>query len=192
MQKYGKFRFCAEIINCIVKIFSFRRNEQMLKKISSVPFNGTPEQEAKLKAVIEECKDDKSLLMHVMQKAQEIYDYLPIEVQKMIAEGMGVPLQKVYGVSTFYAQFALSPKGKYNVSVCLGTACYVKGSQQILDEITKILGIGEGECTPDLKFSIEACRCIGACGLAPVFTVNDDVYGRVTPDQVKDILAKYN
>ncbi|MCQ2475894.1 MAG: NAD(P)H-dependent oxidoreductase subunit E [Clostridia bacterium] len=164
----------------------------MLKKISSVPFNGTPEQEAKLKAVIEECKDDKSLLMHVMQKAQEIYDYLPIEVQKMIAEGMGVPLQKVYGVSTFYAQFALSPKGKYNVSVCLGTACYVKGSQQILDEITKILGIGEGECTPDLKFSIEACRCIGACGLAPVFTVNDDVYGRVTPDQVKDILAKYN
>ena len=192
MQKYSKFRFCAEIINCIVKIFSFRRNEQMLKKISSVPFNGTPEQEAKLKAVIEECKDDKSLLMHVMQKAQEIYDYLPIEVQKMIAEGMGVPLQKVYGVSTFYAQFALSPKGKYNVSVCLGTACYVKGSQQILDEIEKILGIGEGECTPDLKFSIEACRCIGACGLAPVFTVNDDVYGRVTPDQVKDILAKYN
>lgn len=164
----------------------------MLKKISNVPFNGTPEQEAKLKAVIEECKDDKSLLMHVMQKAQEIYDYLPIEVQKMIADGMGVPLQKVYGVSTFYAQFALSPKGKYNVSVCLGTACYVKGSQEILDEITKILGIGEGECTPDLKFSIEACRCIGACGLAPVFTVNDDVYGRVTPDQVKDILAKYN
>lgn len=164
----------------------------MLKKISSVPFNGTPEQEAKLKAVIEECKNDKSLLMHVMQKAQEIYDYLPIEVQKMIAEGMGVPLQKVYGVSTFYAQFALSPKGKYNVSVCLGTACYVKGSQEILDEIEKILGIGEGECTPDLKFSIEACRCIGACGLAPVFTVNDDVYGRVTPDQVKDILAKYN
>lgn len=164
----------------------------MLKKISNVPFNGTPEQGAKLKAVIEECKDDKSLLMHVMQKAQEIYDYLPIEVQKMIAEGMGVPLQKVYGVSTFYAQFALSPKGKYNVSVCLGTACYVKGSQEILDEITKILGIGEGECTPDLKFSIEACRCIGACGLAPVFTVNDDVYGRVTPDQVKDILAKYN
>lgn len=164
----------------------------MLKKISKVPFNGTPEQEAQLKAAIEECNGDKSKLMTVMQKAQEIYDYLPYEVQKMIADGMDVPLQKVYGVSTFYAQFALSPKGKYNVSVCLGTACYVKGSQQILDEIEKILGIGEGECTPDLKFSIEACRCIGACGLAPVFTVNDDVYGRVTPDQVKDILAKYN
>lgn len=101
----------------------------MLKKISNIPFSGTPEQEAALKAVIAECKGDKSLLMHVMQKAQEIYDYLPIEVQTMIAEGMDVPLQKVYGVSTFYAQFALSPKGKYNVSVCLGTACYVKGSQ---------------------------------------------------------------
>ncbi len=164
----------------------------MLKKISNVPFNGTPEQEAKLKAVIEECKNDKSLLMHVMQKAQEIYDYLPIEVQKMIADGMDVPLQKVYGVSTFYAQFALSPKGKYNISVCLGTACYVKGSQAVLDKICEILGIQPGECTPDLKYSIEACRCIGACGLAPVFTVNDDVYGRVTPDQVKDILAKYN
>lgn len=164
----------------------------MLKKISKVPFNGTPEQEAQLKAAIEECNGDKSKLMTVMQKAQEIYDYLPYEVQKMIADGMDVPLQKVYGVSTFYAQFALSPKGKYNVSVCLGTACYVKGSQQILDEIIKVLGIEPGECTSDLKFSLEACRCIGACGLAPVFTVNDDVYGRVTPDQVKDILAKYN
>lgn len=164
----------------------------MIKKISNIPFNGTPEQEAKLNAVIEECKNDKSLLMHVMQEAQEIYGYLPLEVQIMIAEGMDIPLQKVYGVSTFYAQFALSPKGKYNISVCLGTACYVKGSQQVLDKIVEILGIEPGECTQDVKFSLEACRCIGACGLAPVFTVNDDVYGRVTPDQVKDILAKYN
>ncbi|MCR5150975.1 MAG: NAD(P)H-dependent oxidoreductase subunit E [Clostridiales bacterium] len=163
----------------------------MIKKVSNIPFSGTAEQEEKLKAVIEECKSDKSLLMHVMQQAQEIYGYLPIEVQIMIAEGMDVPLQKVYGVSTFYAQFALSPKGKYNISVCLGTACYVKGSQQILDKIVEILGIGPGECTQDVKFSLEACRCIGACGLAPVFTVNDDVYGRVTPDKVADILAKY-
>ena len=163
----------------------------MVKKISKVPFNGTKEQENELKKVIEECKDDKSLLMHVMQEAQAIYGYLPIEVQIMIAEGMDIPLQKVYGVSTFYAQFALSPKGKYNVSVCLGTACYVKGSRQLLDKIVEILGIEPGECTQDVKFSLEACRCIGACGLAPVFTVNDDVYGRVTPDQVADILAKY-
>ena len=139
----------------------------MKKKISSIPFSGTPEQEAKLKAVIAENCKDKSKLMAVMQEAQGIYGYLPREVQVMIAEGMNVPLEKVYGVATFYAQFALSPKGKYNISVCLGTACYVKGSQQLLDKIVEVLGIDAGECTPDGKYSIEACRCIGACGLAP-------------------------
>ncbi len=164
----------------------------MVKKISKIPFRGTPEQKAKLDAVIAECKDDKSRLMHVMQQAQEIYGYLPREVQVMIAEGMDVPLEKVYGVATFYSQFALSPKGKYAISVCLGTACYVKGSQQVLDKICEILGIGPGECSEDGKFSIEECRCIGACGLAPVFTVNGDVYGKVTPDMVPGILAKYN
>ena len=164
----------------------------MVKKISKTPFMGTPEQEAQLMAIIAECKGDNSMLMHVMQKAQEIYGYLPIEVQKMIADGMEVPLEKVYGVSTFYAQFSLSPKGKYNISVCMGTACYVKGSQELLDKISEILGIAPGECTDDVKFSLEACRCIGACGLAPVFTVNDDVYGRITADDVADILAKYN
>ena len=164
----------------------------MVKKISSNPFNGTPEQAAKLQAVIEESKHDKSLLMHVMQEAQGIYGYLPFEVQKMIADGMNVPIEKVYGVSTFYAQFSLSPKGEYNFSVCLGTACYVKGSQEILDKICEVLGVAPGECTDDLKFSVEACRCIGACGLAPVFTINEDVYGRVTADEIPDILAKYN
>lgn len=164
----------------------------MVKKISKTPFMGTSEQEAQLNAIIAECKGDKSMLMHVMQKAQEIYGYLPIEVQKMIADGMDIPLEKVYGVSTFYAQFSLSPKGKYNISVCMGTACYVKGSQELLDKISEILGIAPGECTDDVKFSLEACRCIGACGLAPVFTVNDDVYGRITADDVADILAKYN
>jgi len=163
----------------------------MLKKISSIPFRGTPEQAEKLQAVIDESKSDKSLLMHVMQEAQEIYGYLPYEVQVMIAEGMDVPLEKVYGVSTFYAQFSLSPKGENNISVCLGTACYVKGSQQILDRLTKELGIGAGECTADGRFSLEACRCIGACGLAPVLTVNDEVYGKITEDDVPDILAKY-
>ena len=107
----------------------------MVKKISTLPFNGTPEQEAQLKAIIAECTGDNSMLMHVMQEAQNIYGYLPIEVQTMIAEGMNVPLQKVYGVASFYALFSLTPKGKYNVSVCLGTACYVKGSQEILDKI---------------------------------------------------------
>ena len=164
----------------------------MLKKISKIPFRGPPEQEAQLRAVIDERKHDKSLLMHVMQQAQAIYGYLPIEVQKIIADGMDVPIEKVYGVSTFYAQFALSPKGEYNISVCLGTACYVKGAQSLLDKITEILGVGAGECSDDGRFSIEACRCIGACGLAPGLTVNDEVYGKLTPDDISSILAKYN
>ena len=163
----------------------------MKKKISTLPFNGTPEQEAKLRAAIAEANGDKSRLMAVMQEAQEIYGYLPYEVQCIIAEGLDVPVEKVYGVATFYAQFALSPKGKYNISVCLGTACYVKGSDKILEKVCETLGIGSDECTPDGKFSISPCRCIGACGLAPVMTINDDVYGRLTPDMVPGILAKY-
>lgn len=163
----------------------------MLKKLSTVPFNGTKEQEAQLKAIIEENKCDKSRLMAVMQEAQGIYGYLPMEVQNMIAEGMEVPLEKVYGVSTFYAQFSLTPKGEYNVSVCLGTACYVKGSGEIYEKLQEVLGIGAEECTPDRKFSLTACRCIGACGLAPVFTVNEEVYGRLGVGDVEGIIAKY-
>lgn len=164
----------------------------MKKKISPLPFTGTPEQEAKLKAVIEERKNIPGALMGVMQEAQEIYGYLPLEVQKMIAEGLGVSVEKVYGIATFYAQFALSPKGKYNISVCLGTACYVKGAQQLLDRLVEVLGIQPGECTADGKFSLEACRCIGACGLAPVLTVNEDVYGRLTDKDIDGIIAKYS
>ena len=163
----------------------------MLKKLSKLPFKGTPEQEKKLLEIINESKHDKSLLMSVMQQAQDIYGYLPIEVQTMIAEGMEVPLEKVYGVATFYAQFSLSPKGEYNISVCLGTACYVKGSGDIFDKFSEILGIGADECTEDGKFSLTACRCIGACGLAPVLTVNEEVYGRLVTDDVPGILEKY-
>ena len=164
---------------------------RMLKKVSNIPFKGTKEQEEKLKKVIDDNKHDKSLLMYVMQQAQEIYGYLPYEVQVMIAEGMDVPLEKVYGVSTFYAQFSLSPKGEVNISVCLGTACYVKGSQKILDKITEILGIEPGECTSDGRFSLVCSRCIGAFGLAPVMTVNDEVFGKLVPEDVPGILAKY-
>lgn len=164
----------------------------MLKKLSSIPFNGTAEQEAKLMAVIEANKGDASRLMAVMQQAQDIYGYLPIEVQSMIADGMGVPLEKVYGVSTFYAQFSLTPKGDHHISVCLGTACYVKGSGDIYNKLQEILGIAGDECTPDRKFSLTACRCIGACGLAPVLTVNEEVYGRLGVDDVDGIIAKYN
>ena len=164
----------------------------MKKKMTTVAFRGTKEQEEKLLAVIAENKHDKSRLMAVMQEAQGIYGYLPLEVQKIIAEGMEVSLEKVYGVATFYAQFSLSPKGKYNISVCLGTACYVKGSGDVFNKISEILGIGAGECTEDGKFFLTDCRCVGACGLAPVVTVNDEVYGRLVVDDVPAILAKYN
>ena len=163
----------------------------MQKKISSNPFNGTPEQEAKLQEVIAAHKHDKSYLMAVMQHAQEIYGYLPMEVQNMIAEGMEVPLEKVFGVATFYAQFSLTQKGQYHIAVCLGTACYVKGSGLIFDALQKELSIGGDECTEDGKYSLAATRCIGACGLAPVLTVNDEVYGRLTDKDVPGILAKY-
>ncbi len=163
----------------------------MLKKFSTLPFAGTAEQEAKLNAVIDANKHDKSRLMAVMQEAQEIYGYLPIEVQSKIAEGMDIPLEKVYGVSTFYAQFSLTPKGEYNISVCLGTACYVRGAGDIYNKLQEILGIGTDECTPDRKFSLTACRCIGACGLAPVLTVNEEVYGRLEVSDVDGIVAKY-
>ena len=154
-------------------------------------FNGTKEQEAKLMEVIAKHKESRGALIPVLHEAQEIYGYLPIEVQTMIAEGLDVPLSKVYGVVTFYAQFSLYPKGKYNIAVCLGTACYVKGSGDIIDKFKQILGIDVGECTPDGKFSLEATRCIGACGLAPVLTIGEDVYGRLEPSQLEGILAKY-
>ncbi len=160
--------------------------------ISSVPFAGTPEQEKQLLELIDSLKDTQGCLMPIMQQAQEIYGYLPIEVQTTIAKGTGIPLEKIYGVATFYSQFSLNPKGKYKISVCLGTACYVKGAGEIYEKLEQLLGIKGGNCTPDGKFSLEACRCIGACGLAPVLTVNDDVYGRLVSDDVADILAKYN
>lgn len=159
---------------------------------TKIAFSGTKEQEEKLMKVIEEHKGQAGALIPVLHEAQEIFGYLPIEVQKMISDGLDVPMAEIYGVVTFYTQFTTEPKGKYHIAVCLGTACYVKGSGLILDKIKEKLGIDVGECTPDGKYSIEATRCIGACGLAPVLTVNEDVYGRLTEDDVEDILAKYN
>lgn len=160
-------------------------------KQNTLPFQGTPEQEKQLKEVIAAHKGEKGAVIPVLHEAQNIYGYLPIEVQQMISEGLDVPLAEIYGIVTFYAQFSLNPKGKYNIGVCLGTACYVKGSGDILNKIKEILNIEVGECTPDGKFSLEATRCIGACGLAPVLTVNEDVYGRLVVDDVADILKKY-
>lgn len=163
----------------------------MQKRISNLAFRGTEEQQKKLFEVIDRRKDEKGAIMPILQEAQDIYGYLPIEVQTMIAERLGVSLEEVFGVSTFYSQFSLTPKGKYDISVCLGTACYVKGAQAILDKITEVIGIHPEECSEDGLFSLTACRCIGACGLAPVLTINEEVYGRVTVDDVPGILAKY-
>lgn len=163
----------------------------MATTISAVPFNGTKEQEQKLIELIAAHKGQRGALMPVLQGAQGIYGYLPIEVQKLVAQHLEIPLEEVYGVSTFYSQFTLNPKGKYKISVCLGTACYVKGSGDVFAKLGECLGIQGGESTNDGKFSLEACRCIGACGLAPVMTINDDVYGRLVADDIPGILAKY-
>lgn len=163
----------------------------MLAKKNMVPFNGTKEQEAQLLEVISQLKDQEGSLMPILQKAQDIYGYLPIEVQTIISNETGIPLEKIYGVVTFYSQFSLYPKGKYNISVCLGTACYVKGSGDLFARLKERLGIEGGQTTSDGKFSLTDCRCIGACGLAPVLTVNEDVYGRLTVDDIDGIIAKY-
>lgn len=154
-------------------------------------FEGSEEQKKELYTLIEENKLQRGGLMPILHGAQEIYGYLPIEVQKMIAEALDMSLSEVYGVVTFYSHFSLEPKGKYQVSVCLGTACYVKGAAIILEEIEKVLGISDGECTDDNLFSIDSTRCVGACALAPVILVNDDVYGKVTRDEVAGIIKKY-
>jgi NADH:ubiquinone oxidoreductase subunit E len=161
------------------------------KRKTDIPFRGTAEQEAKLREIIAEHKDMPGALMPILQQAQEVYGYLPIEVQKIIAEGLNVPLEKVYGVSTFYSWFSLEPKGEHIIRVCLGTACYVKGSQNILSELERMLKIEAGHVTPDGKFTLEATRCLGCCGLAPGMTIDDEVYGRLTPAMLPDILKKY-
>lgn len=162
-----------------------------MSEMKAPAFVSTVEQEEKLQAVIAKYKDTEGALIPVLHEAQSIFGYLPIEVQQKISDGLGVPMSEIYGVVTFYTQFSIYPKGKYQIGVCLGTACYVKGSGDIIDKIKLRLGIEVGQCTPDGKFSLDATRCIGACGLAPVLTVNDEVYGRLTVDDVDDILAKY-
>jgi NADP-reducing hydrogenase subunit HndA len=129
--------------------------------------------------------------MTLLQDCQEKFGYLPKDEIVKISDDYSIPLEKLYGIATFYSQFSLNPKGKYRISVCLGTACYVKGSGDIYEELQTKLGIKGGECTSDGKFSLDACRCVGACGLAPVMLINDDVYGRLTKDQLDEILAKY-
>lgn len=158
---------------------------------TTTTFTGTKEQEKELKSFISKHKNDQGPLIMIMQEAQKIYGYLPIEVQEMISKGLNIPMEKVYEVATFYAQFNMVPRGKYHISVCLGTACYVKGSQKVLEAIEQNLKIQSGECTTDRKFSLDSCRCLGACGLAPVMKVNDEVFGKLTPDKVPQILSQF-
>jgi len=152
----------------------------------------TEEAKQKIKEIISANMDKEDALIEVLHKVQDYYGYLPYNVQALIADEMNIPLADVYGVVTFYARFSTEPVGKYRISVCLGTACYVKGSQDIYDALMKKLNLSEGNMiTPDKKFSLDSARCVGACGLAPVMMINEEVYGRVTPDMLDDILAKY-
>jgi len=145
----------------------------------------------KLDEIIEKYKDTRGALIPVLHEAQEVYGYLPLSVQKRISEGLNIPLAEIYGVVTFYTQFSLKPKGENRINVCMGTACYVKGASQIVEKIQEVLGIHVGDVTEDGKFSLDVCRCVGACGLSPVVMINDEVYGKLTPDMIEDILNKY-
>lgn len=151
----------------------------------------TQEKYQELTDFIDSLPDKKGELIRVLHKAQGIFGYLPQEVQKFVAKKMEVSTAKVFGVVSFYSFFTMEPKGEHNINICLGTACYVRGAEKILDAFSKELGIKIGETTPDGKFSLTGLRCIGACGLAPVLTIGEKTYGRLTPDMVKGILAEY-
>lgn len=149
------------------------------------------EKYVQLDEVIAKHKGTPGALMPVLQEAQNIFGYVPMDVQQIIADGLGTTLAEVYGVATFYAQFSLEPKGEYVVGVCLGTACYVKGSQKVLDKLSEVLEVSVGKTTADGKFTLNATRCLGACGLAPVMMINDEVYGRLVPEDIPGIVEKY-
>ncbi len=150
--------------------------------------------EAKINFIKDVCKsfgNKPGEVINVLHKVQGEYGYLPAEVQELVAKELGIPVSRVYGIVSFYSFFTMTPKGEHPISVCLGTACYVRGAEKVLDELKRQLGIGVGEVTPDGKFSLTCLRCVGACGLAPVIEVGEKVYGRMTPDRVKDVLAEY-
>ena len=150
--------------------------------------------ESKINFIKDVCKsygNKPGEVINVLHKVQGEYGYLPAEVQELVAKELGIPVSRVYGIVSFYSFFTMTPKGEHPISVCLGTACYVRGAEKVLDELKRQLGINVGEVTPDGKFSLTCLRCVGACGLAPVIEVGDKVYGRMTPDRVKDVIAEY-
>ena len=143
------------------------------------------------KEILEKYPKEKDQLIMILNDVQEKYGYIPKQAQIVISEELSIPMAEIYGVITFYSRFTLEPKGKYNISICLGTACFVKGSQSILDRAKERLKIEPGQVTPDGKSSLDDVRCVGACGLAPVFMVNDEVYGNATVKKFDEILDKY-
>ena len=151
---------------------------------------GNAKENNELKEILEKYEKDKSNLIQILNQVQEKYGYISQDAQKAISEYLDISMAEVYGVITFYSRFTLKPKGKYNIAVCLGTACFVKGSEKVLDKVKDILKIDVGQTTEDGLFSIEATRCVGACGLAPVFTVNDEVYGKATPEMVESVIKR--
>ncbi|HBB05252.1 MAG TPA: NADH-quinone oxidoreductase subunit NuoE [Firmicutes bacterium] len=150
-----------------------------------------PEAKAEIIALIEQYKGESSPLMMILEAIQKKFGYIPLDVQEIVADKLGIPFSEVYGVVTFYNFFSLTPKGKYVIGVCLGTACYVKNAQTVLDKLEQVLKIKPGETTADGLFTIEALRCIGACALAPAMSINGKVYGQVKPDQIESILKTY-
>ncbi|HIZ07910.1 MAG TPA: NAD(P)H-dependent oxidoreductase subunit E [Candidatus Eubacterium avistercoris] len=160
--------------------------------MSSTELNqNATEQYQLLLAAIARHRNDRGALIPILHEAQEIFGYLPLEVQRTISEELNIPLAEIFGVVSFYSQFSIYPKGKYRINVCMGTACYVKGSGDILDKFKERLSIDIGECTEDGRYSLDACRCIGACGLAPVVTVNDEVFGKLNADDVDGIIDRF-
>ncbi len=141
--------------------------------------------------MLKKYKGQKGALLQVLQEAQAIMDYVPMEVQEKVAKALNITLSEVYSTITFYSFFNLKPRGKYQIRACLGTACYVRGADKVVERLEQELGISVGDTTDDLKFTLESCRCVGACGLAPCIIINDEVYGRLTPDKIPDILKNY-
>jgi NADH:ubiquinone oxidoreductase subunit E len=160
-------------------------SEDLLKEFS-------PEQIAKLDAIIGKFKGKPGSLIPVLEEAQVALEFIPIAVQKRIAAGLNIPLAQVYGVVTFYSFFTMTPRGKHTVRVCLGTACYVRGGKTIAESLEKEFGIKEGETTPDRMFTYESVRCLGACGLAPVIVIDENVHGKQKPTKLKEVIGQYN
>lgn len=144
-----------------------------------------------IKEIVERYKDEETPLMMILEAIQSEYGYIPLEVQELVSELTGIPVAEIYGVVTFYSFFSLKPKGKYVIGVCLGTACYVKGSQSVMDKFSDLLGIKPGETTDDGLFTLDALRCIGACGIAPAISVNGKVYPKMDQGKVAGIIKEY-